>query len=404
MIYITDLEHADISGKTALVRVDYNVPVVDGVVVDDFRIRSSFKTINFLREKGAHIILISHIENKEHPSLLPISNHINQNFIDGLYPFSVLFCNDLPLSFYKNNTYIQGNELESHIVQINKDLERHQILLFENLRSIPGEKNNDTDFSKILAKLADFYVNEAFSVSHRAHSSVVGVPQLIPHHYAGYGMMKEVEHLKQGLSPSHPFVFILGGAKFATKLPLIEKFMDRADKVIIGGALFNDILKAKGYEVGKSLVSDIPIDLKGVIQNPKLIIPSNVIVKSETQEVSKIDIQNVSSGDLIVDLGPNIIEQLKSYFDNFAQRSDSKPFVLWNGPMGLYEQGYTEQTIGIAELIDQKNIQTLVGGGDTVAAISVLANTNPNIYISTGGGAMIEFLLKETLVGIEALK
>ena len=403
MKHITELEHVDLSGRTCIVRVDYNVPVVDGIVVDDFRIRSSFETIMYLKNKGAHIILMSHIENKEHPSLLAVSNHINQQFINGAYPFATFFCNDLPQAFIKNDLYISGEDLHMQLKDIQEDLEKHQILLFENLRTVPGEKKNDQKFIDILAQLGDVYVNEAFSVSHREHASVVGLPQVIHNHYAGFGLIQEIEKLEQGLHPTHPFIFILGGAKFETKLPLIEKFINSADKVIIGGALYNDILKAKGFGIGASLVSSSEVHLDAVVHNPKLLIPQNVIVKNALGTISTVNIDQVAPTDMIVDIGPDLIVQLRTYLESLPSDTNVKPCILWNGPMGLYEQGYTEQTIAIAQLISEKQITTLVGGGDTAAAIASLGEVHPSIYISTGGGAMIEYMLHETLPGIEVL-
>src|ERR1035437_6057979 len=377
-----------LKGVKVLVRVDYNVPVANGVVVDDFRIRKSLQTISFLKEKGARIILISHIESGEktssgEPSLQPVADQLKKlgvtcTFVDN----------------YRNANIVVETLVDGDIV------------LLENLRVNPGEKKNDPAFAKALASLADIYINEAFPVSHRAHASVVGVPGFLPS-YAGFVFADEVAHLSAAFTPKHPFIFILGGAKFETKLPLIEKFMKNADKVFVGGALANNFFKEKGLNVGTSLISPEDFNLKRYFNDPKLLLPIDVVVSDGT-DVPKIKrIVEVSDGDTIMDAGPKTTALLQGLL------SEKPAQVLWNGPLGAYEKGFKQPTIDLAKAIAESSahdgVNTIVGGADTLATISDIKEvTGKTIesdfsFVSTGGGAMLDFLANGTLPGIEAL-
>ena len=272
----------------------------------------------------------------------------------------------------------------------------HGIVL-ENLRSNPGEESNDSEFARQLADLADIYVNDAFAVSHRSHASVVGVPALLPH-FAGFQMEQEIEHLAKAFAPDHPAVVILGGAKFETKLPVIQKFLGIADHIVVGGALVNNFYQAKGYQIGKSLV-DATADVKTLLQNPKIIIPENVIVENDQGTVSK-DAAAVSAMDKIVDIAKSGVEAMGDVFSNAK-------FIIWNGPMGNYENGFTEGTIAVAQLVagaTKNGATSIVGGGDSVALIAQLGLSDDFSFLSTGGGAMLEYLVNGSLPGIQALK
>lgn len=364
-----------LEGVKVLVRVDFNVPIQNGKVTDDYRVKSALPTIEFLRKKGAKIVLMSHLESADggNPSLEPVAKHLET--LDG----RVLFIKD-----YKTaHEVIEAGE-------------NGQCFLLENLRFFDGEKKNDPVFARQLASLADVYVNEAFSVSHREHASIVGVPKLIPA-YAGIQLEREVAALSKAFNPAHPFLFILGGAKFETKLPLLSKFLNIADIVFVGGALANDIFKAKGYEVGISLLSKGNIDLSDFAVNPKLIVPIDIM--NQKKEAKPAD--QVSKEDKIMDSGPKTVELL-------AEKIRAAKCILWNGPLGLYEDGYRGPTLELARLIaehsEKEGAESIVGGGDTLAAISTLGLEDKFTFISTGGGAMLDFLATGTLVGIEALK
>jgi phosphoglycerate kinase len=276
-----------------------------------------------------------------------------------------------------------------------RDLQDGEIVMLENLRKNPGEKANDPIFASKLASLGDVYVNDAFAVSHRAHASVVSVPRLMPS-YAGPLLSEEVEQLSKAFNPAHPFLFMLGGAKFETKLPLIEKFLTIADSVFVGGALANDLFKEKGYEVGVSLVSKVHGNLKHLETHPKIIVPSDVIVGQALMKEVKAA-EAVGPQDKIMDAGPQTVSQLSDIM------TDAR-LVLWNGPVGDYERGFSEGTEGIARALVESGVPTIIGGGDTIAVISKMGLLDKFSFVSTGGGAMLQFLAEGTLPGIEALK
>lgn len=335
-------------GKVALVRVDFNVPVKNDMVEDDFRIRMALPTIQFLLKKGMKIFLITHLE---------------KNGIEELYPVA------------------------SHFFKISK-FPKDRVFFFDNIRKFPGEKENDLEFAKELAKMGDIYVNEAFSVSHREHASIVTLPKYLPS-YAGLGLEKEIKNLSRVFQkPQHPFLFILGGAKFSTKIPLLEKYLKLADYVFVGGALANYLLKAKGYKIGKSLVDEKKYDVSKILNSPKLILPADFVVKKEA----------------IIDIGKKSTESL-------VQMIKKSRFILWNGPLGKYEDGGDRATKKIMDfLLKEKSKNIILGGGDLVSCMpksklkSLSSNPKTKLFISTGGGATLEFLTKGTLPGIKALK
>jgi len=350
---IRDVEKLD--GVRVLVRLDLNVPVQNNVVVDDYRIRKSVPLIEYLQKKGAKIILISHIETKDNPTLEPISKYLNKLGVNCV--------------FEKN----YKKALDS----------KEQILLLENLRNYEGEKLNDKKFAKELASLGDIYVNEAFAVSHREHASVCAITEFIPS-YMGIQFNEEIKHLSSAFNPPHPFLFILGGAKFETKLPLIEKFVDIADKVFVGGALANNFFRELGKNIGSSLYSPQNFDLNRIINKNKVLLPVDSVLK----------------GDAIMDCGMKTVEILR-------KEIEKAEYILWNGPLGAYESGYRASTLQLAEILAEATVRgakTVVGGGDTIATIAELKLEDKFTFVSTGGGAMLEYLAKGTLPGIESLK
>ncbi len=246
----------NIEGKIVLLRLDLNVPIKDGVITDTYRIDQSISTIDVLRLKGAKVIIFAHSENKEDASL-----HLVGDYLNGFVKLQ--FCK----TFFTPESY-----------EMVGGMENGDVILFENIRINPGEKASDPEFIKKLAAYGDIFVNEAFSVSHRKHASIVGLPALLPH-AAGPVFVNEVENLSKAFSSAHPFVFILGGAKFDTKMPLIQKFLKSADYIFVGGALANDVIKAQGHEVGVSIVSDGDFGIPALLENKKFLVPVDVIVK-----------------------------------------------------------------------------------------------------------------------------
>lgn len=366
-------EIGDVSGKKLIIRADFNVPIANGVVVDDFRIIKALPTFQMLKQKGAIGILISHIENTEDGSLKPV--------VDSL------LAHDFPVTFLDQSSLSEVGE------EITKG-KAGDFFLIENIRRFDGEKNNDESFGVELAGLGEIYVNEAFPVSHRAHASIVGVPKHLPH-FAGVLFQKEIKELSHAFNPAHPFVFILGGAKFETKEPLIEKFLDTADIIFVGGALGNDFFKAKGYEVGGSITSGkLPDD--GLVNNEKIMIPIDVVVRASDGRHVVRRSNEILPQEIVSDAGPETINLLR-------KKIMEARMVLWNGPVGFYEKGFDGGTKEIAKFLSESRARSIVGGGDTVAAIQSLGVEDRLSFISTGGGAMLDFLAKGTLPGLEAL-
>ncbi len=348
-------EAGELKDKKVLVRVDFNLPITNGIVEDDFRIQKALSTIKFLLENGALVTLVTHLGKDGTESLEPIKKRFFE--LSGI-----------PES---------------------------QITFFDNVRKYKGEEENDPEFAKVLAGSADIYVNEAFPVSHRAHASIVGVPKILPS-YAGFQLEEEVKNLSHTFDePEHPFIFILGGAKFSTKIPLIEKYLNLADHIFIGGALSNDLLKAKGYEVGQSLVSKESFGIEEVLKSSKLILPVDVKVLSGGKLVNK-KVDEVGKDEIILDIGEETVKNLEPIIKN-------SKFILWNGPLGKFEDGGAEGTKKILRLVADSGAESILGGGETVVLVRQENMENEFSFVSTGGGATLDFLANGTLPGIKAL-
>jgi len=342
-----------------LVRAALNIPVTHGVVANDYRLRRALPTIQYLRKRGAKIVLISHIGEQGTETLEPVAKALSK-LIPGV-------------SFFGETT---GERVRSAI----RTLAPGNILVLENLRRSRGEKDNDDAFVHELAALADIFVQDSFDTCHRRHASIIGVPKLLPS-YAGLLLEEEVRELSQALSPKHPSLAVIGGAKFSTKEPALAALLRSYDRVFVGGALANDFLKAAGRPVGKSSVSTIDTGLlTPLLANPKLILP----------------IDSVIENGVILDQGPGT----SALLTDLSKKSKT---ILWNGPLGKYEEGFVEATDTLAHAIADSNAYSIVGGGDTIAAIEGLGLLPHFSFVSTGGGAMLEFLAKGTLPGIEVL-
>jgi phosphoglycerate kinase len=370
---IKDLKN--LSGKKVILRADFNVPMKDGKILDDFRIQKVIPTILFLHKAGAKVIIISHLGEEGKESLAPVAVKLKK------YIKEVEF---IPTPIFSDETEKKVNGMK-----------KGEIVLLENLRRETGEKKNSPSFARALSRYGEIYVNDAFSVSHREHASVVGITKYLPG-YAGLQFMREVENLSKVFNPKHPFLFILGGAKFETKIPLIKKFLRAADHIFIGGAIANDFFRVKGYEVGVSLVENGNFQIPLLLKAKNLILPTDVeVVKNSKSRFTKPS--EVLSDENIVDAGPQTVQVLKDLIGKAE-------FILWNGPLGKYENGFGGATEELLKIISKSKAFSVIGGGDTVAIISKLKIEDKIGFVSTGGGATLDFLSKGTLPGIRVLK
>lgn len=368
------VREAQVKGARVIVRVDFNVPVKDGRVVDDFRIRRTRTTLEYLRENGAKVLIVSHL-GRQGGTLLPVFNHLKGEYGDG-----ITFSHASP-----------GEELLAAV----ETMRDGDILLLENIRRHEEEEAGDDTFARELAKTGDIYVNDAFAVSHRAHASITGIPKFLPS-YAGFLLEEEVENLTHALSPLTPSFAMIAGAKFETKRPLLERLKGIYTKIAVGGALANDFFKAKGYEVGLSRVSDRKIE-RELLDDHRLLIPSDVIVAKDNGEGRPSNANAVAKDERIMDIG----EATTKAWTNEVEKAS---FVLWNGNMGIYERGFTAGDHALADALIHSNAKAVIGGGDTIASLKGISFDEKRVFLSTGGGAMLEFLAQGTLPGIEALE
>ncbi len=365
---IQDIE--SVAGKRVLVRISTNVPIHNGEVSNDFRLRSVLPTITQLQDRGARVILLGHL-GRDGETLKPVYEYLKQK---------------LNLTFIEDTS---GEKTQRAVSTMSDG----DVILLENLRKDSREVANDDTFAKELASLGDIYVNEDFAVSHREHASIVGVPKYLPS-YAGLHFQKEVAELSKAREPLPGSLFIIGGAKFETKLPLIEKFSDVYETVIITGALANNFFDARGYETGTSLVAK-NIDISHLLSKEHIHTPVDVVVsKGKMSETKKPE--EVKEDEKIVDAGQATVASIT---DELKKASS----VVWNGPLGEYESGFSEGTKALAEAIANSNCYSIIGGGDTVAAIAELGIEDKISFISTAGGAMLTFLEEGTLPGIEVI-
>ncbi len=379
----------DVKGKRVLVRVDYNVPIKDGAVGDDTRIRAAMPTLNYLLEHGAAVILCSHLGRpKDGPdpkfSLKPVQAHLSK-----LLGKPVAFAEDCI-----------GPKAEAAA----KAIKPGEVLLLENTRFHPEEEKNDPGMSKQLAALADIYVNDAFGSAHRAHASTEGVAKLLPA-VAGFLMEKEIQYLGAAVAdPAKPFVAILGGAKISDKIGVIKNLLKKADAILIGGGMANTFFKAQGYPVADSLVEDEALETaKEVVQlaGPKLRLPVDVVIGDKFDAAAahkSMPTGPIPDGWRILDIGPETIEA-------YTKVVKGAKTVVWNGPMGVFEfPEFAKGTFGVAKAVADSGAVSIIGGGESVAAIQQSGLAGKITHISTGGGASLEMLEGLTLPGVAALQ
>ncbi|OJH18270.1 phosphoglycerate kinase [Bacillus obstructivus] len=386
------IKDIDLRGKHVFCRVDFNVPLQNGNVTDDTRIRAALPTIQYLIDQGAKVILASHLGRPkgqvvEELRLTPVAKRLSE-----------LLKKDIRKS---NEAY--GEIAKAEIDQLNDG----DVVLLENVRFYPGEEKNDPELAKNFADLADIYVNDAFGAAHRAHASTEGIAKFLPA-VAGFLMEKELEVLGKALSnPERPFTAIIGGAKVKDKIGVIDNLLEKVDNLIIGGGLAYTFVKAKGYEIGKSLLEEDKIDLaksfmeKAEQKNVKFYMPVDVVVAddfSDSANKKVVSIDEIPADWEALDIGPKTIELYRDVV------RESK-LVIWNGPMGVFElDSFANGTKGVAAaLAEAPNTYSVIGGGDSAAAVEKFNLADKMSHISTGGGASLEFMEGKTLPGVAAL-
>ncbi len=389
------LDQLNPQGKTVLMRVDFNVPLKDGKITDDTRIREALPSINFVTQNGGKLVLMSHLGRpKDAPdaafSLKPVADHL--------------------ASIQTAFVHFSSESIGSEVQNLVKNAKFGDIVLLENVRFYPGETKNDPQFSQELAKLGDVFVNDAFGSSHRAHSSVAGVTDYLKPAYAGFLLQKEIKYLSEAIEhPQRPFVAIMGGAKVSDKIGVIENLISKVDTIIIGGGMTYTFYKALGYPIGSSLLEADKVELaaellaKAKNKGVNIVLPiDSVVAKAFDNDADRltVDQHGIQDGWMALDIGPESIDVFTTYI------TEAKT-IIWNGPMGVFEMSnFATGTFAIAQALAVATANgaiTIIGGGDSAAAINKAGLADKVSHVSTGGGASLEFLEGIELPGIACL-
>ncbi|MBI2759758.1 MAG: phosphoglycerate kinase [Chloroflexi bacterium] len=378
----------DIRNKRVLMRVDFNVPMTDGKVTDDKRIKASLPTIQYVLDQGASLILMSHLGRPK----------------GGFEPeFSLRAASEVLASLLARPVKMASDCVGAEVEKTAKALKPGEVLMLENTRFHAGEEKNDLDLARQMASLGDVYVNDAFGSAHRAHSSTEGVARFLPA-VSGFLMEQELEYLGRAVSnPEHPYIAILGGAKISDKILVVETLLSKCDRLIIGGGMANTFLAAKGFNMRDSLVEAGSVELAKSIMDKagdKLLLPVDAVIADKFEAEAKIqvvDADKIPAGWRIMDIGPKSISLFKAALNGAR-------LIVWNGPMGVFEMPkFAEGTFAIAHLLAESGATTVIGGGDSASAVKKAGVAKQMTHVSTGGGASLEFLEGRELPGVAAL-
>jgi phosphoglycerate kinase len=378
----------DLKGKRVLMRVDFNVPMQDGKVTDDKRIRASLPTIQYVLEQGASLILMSHLGRPK----------------GGPDPeFSLKAAADVLSSHLGVPVKMAPDTIDAEAERMARELKPGEVLMLENTRFNKGEEKNDLELAKRMAALADVFVSDAFGSAHRAHSSTEGVARFLPA-VSGFLMEQELEYLGRAVAnPEHPYIAILGGAKISDKIDVVESLLSRADKVIIGGGMANTFLAAQGLDMQDSLVEEASLETAKSIMDKagdKLVLPLDAVIadRFEAEANSQVvDVDKIPPGWRMMDVGPKTLELYKQVLDGAR-------LIVWNGPVGVFEMPkFAEGTFALAKMLADSGATTVIGGGDSASAVKKAGVAKQMTHVSTGGGASLEYLEGKELPGVAAL-